>query len=161
MHETLRIASTWTTAAQGHCAWHRTLSKHEKLTPAALGIPLLASMYPTASDMVRASVQIPVILYTAEQIFVGQFMVWYFRRWLARDRAKRAQQELEAEGENAGAGSQPDVDGRRLRDRDQAQAASLELTGGGSRLPADESKVDAIYAPAGADGSGAARGEKV
>lgn len=68
----------------------------------ALGIPLLASMYPTASDLVRASVQIPVILYTAEQIFVGQFMVWWFKRWLARDKAKRAKEELERERSLAG-----------------------------------------------------------
>jgi sodium/bile acid cotransporter 7 len=58
-------------------------------------------MYPTASDLVRASVQIPVILYTAEQIFIGQFMVWYFKRWLARDKAKKAQQELEMNSEVA------------------------------------------------------------
>ena len=63
-------------------------------------------MYPTASDLVRASVQIPVILYTAEQIFVGQFMVWYFKRWLARDKAKRAQEELERERSISGGGSE-------------------------------------------------------
>ena len=48
----------------------------------ALGIPLIAAMYSSATDMQRALIQVPMILYTAEQIMVGQVLVWLFKRWL-------------------------------------------------------------------------------
>lgn len=52
----------------------------------ALGIPLIAAMYGSADDQTRALIQVPMILYTAEQILVGQALVWVFKRWLAQDR---------------------------------------------------------------------------
>ncbi|WWD17583.1 hypothetical protein CI109_102024 [Kwoniella shandongensis] len=55
----------------------------------ALGIPLIASMYTSSDDMTRALIQVPMILYTAEQILVGQFLVWLFLRW------KRIEEEKE------------------------------------------------------------------
>lgn len=45
-------------------------------------------MYTSSDNRTRSLIQIPVILYTVEQIFVGQFMIWYFKRWLAKDRAR-------------------------------------------------------------------------
>lgn len=56
----------------------------------ALGIPLIAAMYSTSDDMTRALIQVPMILYTAEQILVGQVLVWLFKRWLRRDRQEKA-----------------------------------------------------------------------
>jgi hypothetical protein len=35
-----------------------------------------------------------MILYTAEQILVGQILVWWFKRWLARDVDKEAGVEI-------------------------------------------------------------------
>lgn len=67
----------------------------------ALGIPLLASMYVSSDNRTRSLIQIPVILYTVEQIFVGQFMIWYFKRWLARDKAKLAAAAKAEQGEVA------------------------------------------------------------
>ncbi|KAK1922339.1 putative sodium bile acid cotransporter [Papiliotrema laurentii] len=52
----------------------------------ALGIPLIAAMYTTADDKTRALIQVPMILYTAEQILVGQVLVWLFKRWLRDDK---------------------------------------------------------------------------
>jgi sodium/bile acid cotransporter 7 len=52
----------------------------------ALGIPLIAAMYSSADDQTRALIQVPMILYTAEQILVGQALVWVFKRWLAKEK---------------------------------------------------------------------------
>ena len=54
----------------------------------ALGIPLIAAMYSTASDQTRALIQVPMILNNAEQILVGQVLVWVFKRWLEKDKPK-------------------------------------------------------------------------
>jgi sodium/bile acid cotransporter 7 len=54
----------------------------------ALGIPLIAAMYSSADDQTRALIQVPMILYTAEQILVGQVLVWWFKRWIAKDTRK-------------------------------------------------------------------------
>lgn len=52
----------------------------------ALGIPLIAAMYSSADDRTRTSIQVPMILYTAEQILVGQVLVFLFKRWLREDK---------------------------------------------------------------------------
>lgn len=44
-------------------------------------------MYTTSDDMTRALIQVPMILYTAEQIMVGQVLVSLFRRWERREAA--------------------------------------------------------------------------
>ncbi|KAJ6784955.1 hypothetical protein PWT90_01754 [Aphanocladium album] len=50
----------------------------------SLGIPLVAAMWAAADDLTRAFIQIPVLLYTIEQVFVAQLLVhvlkWYMRR---------------------------------------------------------------------------------
>jgi sodium/bile acid cotransporter 7 len=54
----------------------------------ALGIPLISAMYASSDDQTRALIQVPMILYTAEQILVGQVLVWLFKRWIAKDQRK-------------------------------------------------------------------------
>jgi sodium/bile acid cotransporter 7 len=54
-------------------------------------------MYSTSDDMTRALIQIPMILYTAEQIFVGQVLVWLFKRWLKKDAEEKLLQESQPE----------------------------------------------------------------
>jgi sodium/bile acid cotransporter 7 len=54
----------------------------------ALGIPLISAMYASSDDQTRALIQVPMILYTAEQILVGQLLVWLFKRWIAKDQRK-------------------------------------------------------------------------
>jgi sodium/bile acid cotransporter 7 len=51
----------------------------------ALGIPLITAMYATSSDETRALIQIPMVLYNAEQIIVGQIMVAWFKRWMREE----------------------------------------------------------------------------
>jgi len=45
-------------------------------------------MYASSDDQTRALIQVPMILYTAEQILVGQVLVWLFKRWIAKDQRK-------------------------------------------------------------------------
>lgn len=45
-------------------------------------------MYTSADDRTRALIQVPMILYTAEQILVGQVLVFLFKRWLRTDKKK-------------------------------------------------------------------------
>jgi sodium/bile acid cotransporter 7 len=70
----------------------------------ALGIPLIAAMYSTATDETRALIQVPMILYTAEQILVGQVMVALFKRWV--NQGVRESVEL---GQGTGVESEPDT----------------------------------------------------
>ncbi|KND94850.1 putative membrane protein [Tolypocladium ophioglossoides CBS 100239] len=50
----------------------------------SLGIPLVTSMWNAADDLTRAYIQIPVLLYTIEQIFMAQILVYFFRWYLRR-----------------------------------------------------------------------------
>lgn len=80
-------------------------------------------MYATADDLTRALIQIPVVLYTVEQVFVGQFMIWYFRRWLAKDKVKR-----DAEEAAKASGVVESVEDKEI-EREERIAA--DVTGGG------------------------------
>ena len=51
----------------------------------ALGIPLVTVMWTHFDEDVRANIQIPVVLYTTEQIFLAQALVWWFKWWLKED----------------------------------------------------------------------------
>lgn len=65
----------------------------------ALGIPLIAAMWKTSDDQTRALIEIPVVLYTAEQILVGQVFVYVFKRWLARGKEGRDSEKEERGGQ--------------------------------------------------------------
>jgi solute carrier family 10 (sodium/bile acid cotransporter), member 7 len=54
----------------------------------SLGIPLVAAMWKNADDLTLAYIQIPVLLYTVEQVFMGQVLVYFFK-WYLRRGAKR------------------------------------------------------------------------
>lgn len=45
-------------------------------------------MYTSADNRTRALIQVPMILYTAEQILVGQVLVFMFKRWIGKDKEK-------------------------------------------------------------------------
>jgi solute carrier family 10 (sodium/bile acid cotransporter), member 7 len=55
----------------------------------SLGIPLVSAMWASADNLTRAYIQIPVLLYTIEQVFAAQMLVYLFRRYLKRDQAGR------------------------------------------------------------------------
>ncbi|KAF3347460.1 hypothetical protein VdG2_04182 [Verticillium dahliae VDG2] len=54
----------------------------------SLGIPLVAAMWRDADDLTVALVQVPLLLYTIEQVFVAQGLVYFFRWYLDRPPAE-------------------------------------------------------------------------
>jgi len=50
-----------------------------------LGVPMVAAMWANADPLKVDSIEIPVVLYTTEQIFCAQLFVYVFRRWLRKD----------------------------------------------------------------------------
>lgn len=65
----------------------------------ALGIPLADAMWAQSPELTRSLIQIPILLYTMEQVFTAQFLTILFRWWLQRDRARVADEEAEAVGD--------------------------------------------------------------
>jgi sodium/bile acid cotransporter 7 len=51
----------------------------------SLGIPLVSSMWTQQSLSVQSHVQIPVLLYTIEQVFMAQILTYFFRSYLKKD----------------------------------------------------------------------------
>ncbi|KAI2639829.1 hypothetical protein GGS26DRAFT_541867 [Hypomontagnella submonticulosa] len=50
----------------------------------SVGIPLAASMWSQLDNFTISSIQVPVLLYTVEQVFVAQFFTIFFKWWLHR-----------------------------------------------------------------------------
>ncbi|KAI0022053.1 putative sodium bile acid cotransporter [Xylariomycetidae sp. FL0641] len=50
----------------------------------SLGIPLAAAMWSQLDNFTISSIQVPVLLYTVEQVFVAQFLTIFFKWWLTR-----------------------------------------------------------------------------
>ena len=48
----------------------------------SVGIPLVDAMWKQHDNLTRSLVQIPVLLYTMEQVFVAQLLVYAFKRWM-------------------------------------------------------------------------------
>lgn len=51
----------------------------------SVGIPLVAAMWENQPDTPRAFLQIPVLLYTMEQVFLAQGLVYLFRWYMKRN----------------------------------------------------------------------------
>ncbi|KAH9906449.1 putative sodium bile acid cotransporter [Xylariomycetidae sp. FL2044] len=49
-----------------------------------LGIPLAAAMWSQLDNYTISAIQVPVLLYTVEQVFVAQFLTIFFKRWLRK-----------------------------------------------------------------------------
>ncbi|KAK8022153.1 hypothetical protein PG993_012920 [Apiospora rasikravindrae] len=50
----------------------------------SVGIPLAEAMWAQHDDLTKSLVQVPILLYTTEQVFVAQFLTIFFRWWLER-----------------------------------------------------------------------------
>ncbi|KAK2013252.1 sodium/bile acid cotransporter [Colletotrichum eremochloae] len=68
----------------------------------SLGIPLATAMWTASDDLTRALIQIPVLLYTIEQVFMAQILVYVFKWYLRR--ATKAEAET-TEDEEVAAGT--------------------------------------------------------
>lgn len=51
----------------------------------SLGIPLIAAMWTHSDPLTMAYIEIPVVLYTMEQVFLAQGFVYFFKWYLRRD----------------------------------------------------------------------------
>ncbi|KAK6523080.1 hypothetical protein TWF281_002503 [Arthrobotrys megalospora] len=49
-----------------------------------LGLPIVTAMWTRYPEEMKAKIQIPVVLYTIEQIFIAQALVWWFSRGTKR-----------------------------------------------------------------------------
>jgi solute carrier family 10 (sodium/bile acid cotransporter), member 7 len=54
----------------------------------AMGVPLVQAMYASSSEATRASLQVPIVLYTVEGILIAQVLVAIFKKWLAVEAEK-------------------------------------------------------------------------
>ncbi|KAF5668871.1 hypothetical protein FHETE_5137 [Fusarium heterosporum] len=74
----------------------------------SLGIPLVSSMWTRADDLTRAYVQIPVLLYTIEQVFMAQGLVYVFRWYMRRGSKEHVDDETQdISGERRSIEAQP------------------------------------------------------
>ena len=60
----------------------------------SVGIPLADAMWAEHDDLTKSLVQVPVLLYTTEQVFVAQFLTIFFRWWLERHQNPPTDEEL-------------------------------------------------------------------
>jgi len=59
----------------------------------SIGIPLTAAMWSKQDNFIIASIQVPVLLYTVEQVFIAQFLTIFFKWWLQRVNKETADEE--------------------------------------------------------------------
>ncbi|OTA93317.1 hypothetical protein M434DRAFT_395730 [Hypoxylon sp. CO27-5] len=52
----------------------------------SVGIPLVAAMWSQLDNFTISSIQVPVLLYTVEQVFIAQFFTIFFKWWLHRSK---------------------------------------------------------------------------
>ena len=89
----------------------------------AVGIPLVSAMWAEKDVLTRSYLTIPVLLYTMEQVFLAQLLVYVFRHYLKRgeaqktsldlERAPEPVEEIDGAGERAGEEPKADSDGKR------------------------------------------------
>lgn len=80
----------------------------------SVGIPLVAAMWHSKNTETQALLDIPVLLYTMEQVFLAQVLVYVFRWYLRRGEAHKESMvavDLEAMRARRGARGVEDVDG--------------------------------------------------
>ncbi|KAI0402616.1 sodium bile acid symporter [Xylaria palmicola] len=64
----------------------------------SLGIPLAAAMWSRLDNFAISSIQVPVLLYTVEQVFIAQFLTIFFKWWLERSRKQGTDGEPDTDG---------------------------------------------------------------
>ncbi|KYK60054.1 hypothetical protein DCS_01188 [Drechmeria coniospora] len=89
----------------------------------SLGIPLVAAMWNGSDDLTRAYIQIPVLLYTIEQVFMAQILVYAFKWYLRR-------------------GPKSDVESEADEGRAREEMALEEAAEGGDALPMVDERDD-------------------
>ncbi|KAF4979618.1 hypothetical protein FZEAL_4175 [Fusarium zealandicum] len=101
---TARVSSSWLGKVLPGAFLPKRMSKEQTIAvcfcgaakTTSLGIPLVSAMWARADDLTRAYIQIPVLLYTIEQVFMAQMLVYVFR-WYMRRGNKENEEDDEAE----------------------------------------------------------------
>lgn len=97
----------------------------------SLGIPLVSAMWKQADDLTRAYVQIPVLLYTIEQVFLAQMLVYFFKWYLRRDeKAAVADEETTARSSTTAPGSEPHISKEEGEGIGNFRESATEIDGG-------------------------------
>lgn len=73
----------------------------------SLGIPLIAAMWSQMDDFTISAIQVPVLLYTVEQVFVAQFFTIVFKNWL--DKERKATSDVETANEVGASVAEADI----------------------------------------------------
>ncbi|KAL1868450.1 LRR receptor-like serine/threonine-protein kinase RGI2 [Diaporthe australafricana] len=99
----------------------------------SVGIPLVTAMWHAKPDETQATLAIPVLLYTMEQVFLAQILVYVFRWYLRRGEAHKESMDMEALHARlaGGRGGVDDVDGADER-RAAGGGGRTRFTGDGS-----------------------------
>lgn len=97
----------------------------------SVGIPLVAAMWHSKGAETQATLAIPVLLYTMEQVFLAQVLVYVFRWYLRRGETHKESMDLEALRAR-------DRHGRGVEDVDGAvDERAAGGAGGGTRFTGD------------------------
>ncbi len=100
----------------------------------SVGIPLTGAMWSQLDNFTIASIQVPVLLYTVEQVFVAQFFTIFFEWWISRDKkgepdtesTTSREQRLAVDGQEDGI-VQGNQDRKGDRDEDKGGQVSTDL----------------------------------
>jgi len=103
-----------------------------------VGIPLVAAMWAGQSDMVRASIAIPVLLYTMEQVFLAQILVYVFKWYLKRS----VHSELDMESQKDRESHRPSAAG--IHELDGAGDRTYAKASGGEEIAEKRAKVGEV-----------------
>lgn len=91
----------------------------------SVGIPLVAAMWHSKVAETQATLSIPVLLYTMEQVFLAQMLVYVFRWYLRRGEAHKESMDMEA------LRARQRLGGRGVEDVDGAADERERMDGGG------------------------------
>lgn len=60
----------------------------------SLGIPLVSAMWRDSDNLTVSLLQVPVLLYTVEQVFIAQGLVYFFKWYLRRSGKRDSESEI-------------------------------------------------------------------
>lgn len=115
-----------------------------------VGIPLVAAMWADGQDELRrAYLQIPVLLYTMEQVFLAQGLVYLFKWYLRRN--VHSDLDVVSAAERGGARGVRDLDGAVGEVGEEEQEGEMVMVVGEKEMKRDEGE-ESSSASAGAGG---------
>ncbi|KAI0971692.1 sodium bile acid symporter [Xylaria arbuscula] len=84
----------------------------------SVGIPLAAALWSKQDSFTISSIQVPVLLYTVEQVFIAQFLTIFFKWWMKRGKKQSTDVES-SETDDAGDHEQAETSSHRSNNEKQ------------------------------------------